>query len=456
MHEVALPRALSGVSLCLTLSGLSGLSGLSALLAVSALLALLAVPLAGHAEEAGGPYIWVDAQGVTHVTDDPAAVPPAHKGHEGEIDHLRALWRDGVSGPPPTTPAGASGSDAHRVVRLLRGAVADLNRGETARATATLHSVLRLDPRRAEVHWYLAQLARERGRYGSSEQHLRAFLDDASPQLERWRTLAKRQLVELADERRLADETRDNELQLVSLSTDHFRIRIDRDLGDESSRYAAQVMGVLEEARGDVSAYLGVTPSEPLGVLFYGKAAYQRAHQHRFSFQTIGFFDGRIHVSSPAHPSPALRSLLFHEYTHAIFREQTGADQPYWLNEGLAEQVERVARKQPTSTRSERASLRTRIATGRWLPLRRLGPSFSGLDDQDARAAYLQSIAAAEWISERTVVEQRALLLRRLGEGYSIDQALHEVMGIDTERLDAAVQEAILAEFPNLPAEGAH
>ena len=78
-----------------------------------------------------------------------------------------------------------------------------------------------------------------------------------------------------------------------------------------------------------------------LGVVFYGRAAYQRAHEHRFSFQTVGFFDGQIHVSSPGEPGDSLRVLLYHEYAHALFREQTGGDRPYWLNEGLAELIER-------------------------------------------------------------------------------------------------------------------
>ena len=112
------------------------------------------------------------------------------------------------------------------------------------------------------------------------------------------------------------------------------------------------------------------------------------------------------------------------EYTHAVFREQTGGDRPYWLNEGLAERIERGSRRLPASTRSERASLRTRIAGGDWIALRRIAPSFSGLQGDDARAAYLQSIVAAEYIEAHTDAGARARLLMRLGEGWSADQAL--------------------------------
>ena len=124
-----------------------------------------------------------------------------------------------------------------------------------------------------------------------------------------------------------------------------------------------------------------------MGVVFYGRGSYDRVHRARFSFRTVGFFDGRIHVVSAAHPADELRALLFHEYVHAIFREQTGGDRPYWWNEGLAELSERSSRRQPGLSRSERSTLRRRIEANDWIPLRRLAPSFSGLYDDDSRAA---------------------------------------------------------------------
>jgi tetratricopeptide (TPR) repeat protein len=414
--------------------------------AIAALALLLLAPGAAVAET----WVWVDEAGVTHLTDDPGDVPPGVRREAGpDVDQLRSLWQDGFVGPMPVTPPGGSGSEEDRALRLLRGAVDDLRRGETARAAAALRGVLRLDPRRPEAHWHLALLDRQRGRYASAEEHLRAFLDSASGELAPWRASAERRLAALADERRLADaSSAEGALELVALDTAHFRVEVDAALNEISPDFATTVMRYLEEARALVSAQLGATPLEPLGVVFYGKAAYTRAHRHRFSFQTVGFFDGRIHVASPAHPSGGLRSLLFHEYTHALFREQTGGDRPYWLNEGLAELVERRSRQQAPSSRSERALLRARIEAGRWLPLRRLAPSFSGLSDEDARAAYLESILAAAWLHERTDRAARARLLGRLSAGFSADQALHEAVGLDTDELDAAVREEVLAEFP--------
>ncbi len=412
---------------------------------------LIACALIGVAMPAAADtWIWVDEDGVTHLTDDPDAVPAAHRETEADqIDTLRGLWKDEVLGPETRTPPGASGGEGDRYLRLLGGAVDDLRRGETARAAATLRSVRRMWPARAEAYWYLALLDRRRGRYEGASEHLMQFRERAGEDLAAWRKKAERLGRELNDERRLVEpDSARGPLRFTRVKTRNFRLDLDSELGRADRDYADTVLGFLEEAREEVSDRVGVTPLEPLGVVLYGKAAYLQAHRHRFSFQTVGFFDGRIHVTSPAHPSESMRSLLYHEYTHAVFREQTGGDRPYWLNEGLAERMERRSRNLEASTRSERISLRTRIEAGNWIALRQIAPSFSGLTDEDARAAYLESVVATAYIEAHTTKAQRARMLGRIGEGYSIDQALHEALGMDTDDLDAAVQRSILEEFP--------
>ena len=408
--------------------------------------------LATSAPVSAETFIWIDEAGITHLTDDPDAVPSAQRDEASdEIDSLRGLWQDQILGRTTKTPPGSSGKEADRYLRLLRGAVADMRRGETARAAATLRGIQRLAPARAETYWYLALLDRQRGRYESAHDNVRRFMETAGDDLQAWREKALDFERELRDERQLIDTNIERgPLTFTRVKTSNFRLELDSELGSLDPGYAKTVLQFLEEARDEVSSQVGVTPLEPLGVVLYGKAAYLQAHRHRFSFQTVGFFDGRIHVTSPAHPTASMRSLLYHEYTHAVFREQTGGDRPYWLNEGLAERMERSSRNLEASTRSERISLRTRIEAGNWIPLREIAPSFSGLSDEDARAAYLESVVAAAYIESQTTKEERARMLKRMGSGYSVDQALHEATGLDTDALDAAIQKVILDEFPTI------
>jgi tetratricopeptide (TPR) repeat protein len=416
---------------------------------VRALLPLCLLLLAGP-PAAADVYTWVDEQGVTHISDAPAVVPEAARGQQREgRTGLRELWQGGVvDRDAPDAEQGGS-IEQQRVRRLVRGALEDLERGETARASVALRSALRLEPGCPEAHWYAAKLDRERGRYESAEAHLEQFLAVAGDDYAQWRREAERTLAALADERRIADEQQlPREDLWVGVEQPHFRVVYDAQLGKASADYAATVARFLEQAYGDVGERLGSVPAEPLGVKLYGKAAYLRAHRHRFTFQTVGFFDGRIHVVSAAHPAGELRALLFHEYTHAVFREQTGGDRPFWLNEGMAELSERSSRGHDGLSRSERSLLRRRIDAGRWLSLRRLAPSFAGLEDEDARAAYLVSTAAASWLTQQTTRAQRGRILARLGEGASDDEVFNEVLDMSTRQIDAAVRGWIREEFP--------
>jgi tetratricopeptide (TPR) repeat protein len=391
--------------------------------------------------------VWLDAEGGTHVSDRPVDGAEAGATLASDVDELRSLWDTQRGGE--TASGGDSSGEAERTRRILRAALDDLARGETARATAALESVLRSEPAQPEAHFYLALLDRQRGRFLAAEEHLRAFLAHAGSEYEAWRPSAERRLRAIETERRLAEGEGDaREPRFVRVPAEHFQVEFDADLAAGSADYAQGVVRFLEESRQHVGSLLGVYPDEPTGVVLYSRAAYAQAHRQRFSFQTVGFYDGRIHVVSAAHPAGELRALLFHEYAHALFEDRVGGHRPFWLNEGWAELAEQLALGRPALTRSERSQLRTAIGEGRWIPLARLATSFAGLDDAEARLAYLESTATAAWIAERTRPADRARLLDHLGAGAPPDVALVAVVGADTDGVDAAVRAAILAEFP--------
>jgi hypothetical protein len=388
--------------------------------------------------------VFLEADGSTRVTDG-AGVGAGTLA--SDVDALRSLW-DGPSGGGLTAASDTSG-DRDRTRRILRTALDDLRRGETARATTALEGVLRSEPGRPEAHYYLALLDRQRGRFVAAEEHLRAFLAHAGSDLEAWRPSAERRLRAIETERRLAEgPAGGSEAHFVQVPAEHFRVEFDAELAAGSADYGAEVVRFLDDSRRQVGGMLGVFPAEPTGVVLYSRSAYAETHRERFSFQTVGFYDGRIHVVSAAHPAGELRALLFHEYTHALFRDRVGAHRPFWLNEGWAELAEQLALGRPPLTRSERSQLRTAIGAGRWIPLARLAASFAGLGDAEARLAYLESTAAAAWIAARTHPPDRARLLDHLGAGAPPDVALLAVVGADTAGVDAAVRAEILAEFP--------
>jgi hypothetical protein len=418
----------------------------------SLLTCALAAPLLLAAEL----HVWLDEQGVTHVTDDPASVPSGHAA--SDPGDLQLLWGGDALGEPLPPTLGGSSGEQDRQLRTLRSALEDLERGETARAGVQLREVLRNEPSRAEAHFVLAILEGRRGHLDQAELHLRSFLAAAGDRFDAWRASAERRLAQIEDERALMSTSGAGELRLVALAHPDFLIQADEALlAAGSGDFARTVARYLDDVRSFVGSQLGTQPAQPMGVVLYGRASYGKTHGHRFSFQTVGFFDGRIHVVSAAHPAGELRSLLVHEFTHALFRERTGGDRPYWLNEGLAEWIERASQSRPALSSDERSQLRSAIEEGRWLPLLRLAPSFSGLDDGEARLAYSISTAAADWLLRHTDAAGRARLLELLGEGRPADEALRAVLQLDSEAIDRAVRAEIRAQFadPALPGPAA-
>jgi hypothetical protein len=385
--------------------------------------------------------VWVDERGVTHATNEPGGAPASARA----AGAAGALWGDERFGPPLTPERGASSSEDDRAYRALREALVDLQRGDTPLAVARLHDVLRIDASRPEAHFYLALIEARRGHLDAAEAHLRAFLSVAGDGYDEWRASALRRLAELDDERALLATPAESELRLVDLRHPDFAVQADAALLETGGpEFPATISRLLDDTRAHVGAALGVAPDHAIGVVLYGRASYTRAHAHRFSFQTVGFFDGRIHVVSAAHPGGELRGLLVHEYTHALFKLLAGDDQPYWLNEGLAELLERGALRRPPLSRGEEAQLRTALSAGEWLSLRGIAPSFSGLSDAQARLAYAISTAAADWLVRHTSAQQRGDLLRSLGRGAALDAALRAAAGVDSDGLDAAVQRELL------------
>ena len=361
----------------------------------------------------------------------PEVVPRfSNQSLEADPDSLRGEWASQFRGPLLETPKGRSGRTEDRAARLVESAVEDFRRGEISRGLAALETALRLEPGYAEAHWVRSLVAERQGDLERAEEHLQKFLVTSEEGQAALRSLAERRLLTLGQEREHTHTTGTLE---GSGTSDLAVPQVARD--------------DLARAQSEAARWVGVVPSDAVEVVFYGEAAYREAHRARFSFDTAGFFDGRIHVKSSPQSGARLRSLLFHESMHAVFREQAGGDQPYWLNEGMAHRNERQSEQLPTTTRSERAALHDRIASDRWIPLADLVNGFGGLTNAEAKTAYLEAAAAVDWIEARTDRVQRAQMLRQLRRGDSTDEVLWQAVGVNTAGLESALRVEIESEF---------
>ena len=232
----------------------------------------------------------------------------------------------------------------------------------------------------------------------------------------------------------------------LEVSRAPFRIQLESPVVENGNLRSDWVLEVLARAREEAQESLGQVFTGPLVVVLYTESTYARLHDETFGFPTGGFFDGRLHVAVPPGDLDLLRARLRHEFSHALYRAQAGVDRPFWLNEGRALRAQRGVGARANLDPEERASLRERSLDGRWIPLSRLQDGFVGFDRSRATTAYLESALAAEWFEAHTQPSQRALFMRRIAEGASVNRALKESTGFTMTALDEELRRQLQAE----------
>jgi hypothetical protein len=123
-----------------------------------------------------------------------------------------------------------------------------------------------------------------------------------------------------------------------------------------------------------------------------------------------------------------------HELSHLVVHQVVDTPLgglPRWLDEGLAMYTE--GRLEPSYQRT----LDQAIRDNGLITVRSLSSSFPA-DSELAHLSYAQSYSLVEFIIEEHGRERLAELLRVLAEGAHYDDALQEVLGLDSDGLDAA------------------
>ncbi len=149
---------------------------------------------------------------------------------------------------------------------------------------------------------------------------------------------------------------------------------------------------------------------------------------------------GRIMVLTPRALTSGYPWLdtLGHELAHLFISRASHDKAPIWLHEGVAKLLEGLWRGQKSGELvPEEAYLLDRAAREhRLIPLRRFHPSIAALPDQeDAELAYAQLLSLVRYLDGRIGEGGVAKLLRLLGEGESVDEALEALTKFNLRRL---------------------
>jgi tetratricopeptide (TPR) repeat protein len=211
----------------------------------------------------------------------------------------------------------------------------------------------------------------------------------------------------------------------------YFEVRYE---GYQNEELARMVLDVLSDAYNELGYEFRYYPHHKIPVIIYTKEQFQGLTG---SPDWIGgLFDGIIRVRSSdiKRGENYVRDVLYHEYTHALLYQKTKNNLPIWLNEGLAQYQESNT---PFLRPNDLRFLNKRMKEGGLISLSNLDSAFTNRQNQEQlRLAYLEAKLLVKYMKERYYFYRIRHLLDKLSQGKSMDEALKEVLYIDTVKLE--------------------
>jgi tetratricopeptide (TPR) repeat protein len=210
----------------------------------------------------------------------------------------------------------------------------------------------------------------------------------------------------------------------------HFTLRYEGEQAPDALRQ--QILDLLENDYRDLENDLGASPKNIFVSLYTDQAFFDVTQAPAWS---AALNDGKIRVpiSGMKAVTPDLARVLRHELTHSFVAQISHNRTPQWLNEGIAEIEE------GTTTRAFGSRLALLYSSGHQLPLNMLEGSFESLSTGEASVAYAESVAAVEFVRATYGMSDLARILKRLGEGQSIETALRSTIHGGYAELEADV-----------------
>ena len=284
-------------------------------------------------------------------------------------------------------------------------AIAEMALGRDQAALVVVLDGLAFDPRSAPLHEVLGDL-RDRDER----------VEDA---LASWREAFR-----LAPGDRVRDKIVKGERELTAArdyafsAAAHFNMRYE---GDLDLDLVAALTDFLEDRFQEFSSTYRHAPSQAITVLLYPQQTFRDVTQA--GNEVAGLYDGKIRVplGGLKRIDPEAERVLAHELTHAFVQSKTRGNCPRWLHEGLAQIAE--PRTLRPSRRAELPSSVRADAPGTW---------------PDAAFSYPKALALTRFLEERRGFDVLVAVLGRLGDGDTLDAALHAFYGATYAELASA------------------
>lgn len=214
----------------------------------------------------------------------------------------------------------------------------------------------------------------------------------------------------------------------ATLTNGDFLVRMN---SHEAAVYGPRVLQLLGQARSNLCAKYGVELQRPTIVEIF-------ADQKDFAVRTFGMpgnpgylgvcFGRVVTANSPASQSGSpvnWQAVLWHEFCHVVTLQLTGNKMPRWLSEGIS--VYEEIQANPSWGQTMNPQYREMVLGDDLTPLSKLSAAFlSPRSDMHLQFAYFEASLVVEFLVQRFGIDSLKAILRDLGQGDGIHQALEK------------------------------
>ncbi len=192
-------------------------------------------------------------------------------------------------------------------------------------------------------------------------------------------------------------------------TSSHFNLRYD---GQIDPRLTDTMTEFLEELYWSMADTFDLAPRQPITVVLYPEQEFRDVTQ--LPEWVGGVYDGKVRLplGGLRRLDPVARRLLTHELTHVFVHAKTRGHAPRWLHEGLAQRLE-----------GRHLSVRDRQGI-----LRRLNES-APAEWESHGFSYPIALSLTSYLEHRSGFHGLLRVLRQLGEGTDLNEALRSVYG---------------------------
>ncbi len=222
------------------------------------------------------------------------------------------------------------------------------------------------------------------------------------------------------------------ESDLASRDTAWFKLKFE---AEENSEVARETLRVLRDAVEKVGRDLDFQLQDTITVIVHPQSDLKQLEY--FPDWAAGVYDGKIRIGADLFKkSIYAKSILYHEYTHAVVYRIAGKGVPLWLNEGLAE-YEGAPFFKPKTRRFRNILLRKARRQNKLISFSMLeNVNLSFLNMLTIRLVYAQSESFVTYLINRYSLYDMRTVLERIGKGHDFQKIVVEVFGEDLASLE--------------------